>query len=96
MNTLTNSYVDFFQKSIILLPSVKMKNNSTFCSHWLIAIEGNLEKKRKYSWRVAVYPSSETGNFEWNELVYQSERFDSFNSACAHARETEELYKKVN
>ncbi|MEW9110477.1 MAG: hypothetical protein AB2374_14075 [Cytobacillus gottheilii] len=96
MDTLTKSYVDFFQKSIIPLPAFKMKNNSISCSHWLIAIEGKLEKKKNYSWRVAVYPSSEIGNFEWNDLVYQSERFDSFNSACAHARETEELYKKVN
>ncbi|WP_080845805.1 hypothetical protein [Cytobacillus gottheilii] len=95
MNTLTNSYVDFFQKSIIPLPSADIENSTISYSHWLIAIEGHLEKKRKYSWRVAVYPSSEVGSFNWNELVYQSESFDSFNAACAHARETEAEYKKA-
>lgn len=91
MSALTKNYVDFYQKAIIPIQSSKMKANSIH-SHWLIAIEGKLEKKKKYSWCVSVYPSSKNGSFSWNNLVYESRPFDSFSAVCEHAKQTEKKY----
>lgn len=96
MSAFSKNYVDFYQKAIIPIESSKMKANSTAYSHWLIAIEGKLEKKKKYSWCVSVYPSSKNGRFAWNDLVYESRPFDSFSAACEHARQTEGNYLCFN
>lgn len=63
-------------------------NLSPCTSHWLIALVGELAPNsyEYFYWRVNIYPTDCEGSFSWNEAVYSSEAFISFDWAIELAR----------
>ena len=97
-----SNYKDFYQKALVPIGMndkncLKDMGTAEFPqhSHWLIALEGEINDQDKvfYLWRVTIYPSDSNGSFSWHSPYYSSPIYDSIHIAYDHAKTLENCSK---
>lgn len=92
------NFRDFYQKAIIpigLNDLYQFKetsgHNYSIPTHWLIALEGQLNdgENEFYTWIVSIYPSDSNGSFTWNTSCYTSSIYHCIHKAYEHASKLE-------
>ncbi|WP_163102170.1 hypothetical protein [Peribacillus alkalitolerans] len=91
------NYRDFFQRCIIPIgfedskKLVDLTTDELFATHWLVALEGGPESidSEYYLWKVVVYPSNQSGKFEYAKPYYTSAYHHKFDAAVDLAKSIE-------
>jgi len=98
--TETLNYREFYQKTPFhicdndrasIQKEAKFADVINDCTHWLMALEGNEAKLGNVQWRVVVFPSSESGRFNYRLAFFKSPFMLTFNEAYEHLQKIEAM-----
>jgi hypothetical protein len=93
------NFREFYQRALIhigendRLSALKCTANSDRCTHWLLALEGNVvsQETEAYHWKVVVYPTNKKGSCDYNDPLFVSTLYFSFNDAVDYIRKLEKM-----
>jgi hypothetical protein len=93
------NFREFYQRALIRigendrLSALKCSADSDRCTHWLLALEGNVVGKETeaYHWKVVVYPTNMKGSCDYHVPYFVSSLYFSFNDVVDYIRELEKM-----
>lgn len=73
--------------------AVEIEESQNF-THWLIVLEGDEINHNRIQWKVMIYPSELSGEFDYQYPYYVSSFFDFIHDAIEYTKQIERIAKQ--